>query len=101
LIGHAKLLANRVVAGDRRVGGLSHLEHVEDVVVFEKLEETSELIARGAFLSVVKLARLTPHLEPGPRLLDEPDRNDLFGDAARRRPVGEASHQRHRGGEKV
>ncbi len=80
LIGHAELLVDRVVAGECRIGGLSHLEHVDDVVVFEELEETSELIARGALPSVVKITFLTPHLEPGPRLLHQPDgQARLFG----------------------
>jgi hypothetical protein len=39
LIGDAHLDVDPVVAGQRRVGRLLHVEHVQDVVVLEQLEQ--------------------------------------------------------------
>jgi hypothetical protein len=78
-----------------------HVEHVQDIVVFEEFEEPAQLGCGGVHRGAIEHASAALHLKPRSRFLKQHDREDFLGDTSGRLAVGEARDERHCGCEGV
>ena len=81
--------------------GFVHVEHVQDVVVFEEFEEPAKLGRGGVHRGAIERVRVALHFKPRPRFLKQHDREDFLGDASGGLAIGEARDERHCGCEEV